>query len=143
MERGCQQNDRTLAGGQALTPADAAGGDDMADMRLQHPEWTLGAETAPWFATSWNLQPNAGAVVLLHHPPLNLVGFSIGTERGCQQNNSAAERRRNLAVPEVREHLLAAIVELAGRANWDGTDQPPARVLSFRCTLLCLQQASQ
>ena len=65
----------------ALTPQDAAAQDDMTPMRLSHPEWTLGTETAPWFATSWNM-----------------------------------------SVPEVREHIYEAVVELCERADWDGLE---------------------
>ena len=65
----------------ALTPQDAAAQDDMTPMRLEHPEWTLGTETAPWFATSWNM-----------------------------------------SVPEVREHIYEAVVELCERADWDGLE---------------------
>ena len=65
----------------ALTPQGAAAQDDMTPMRLEHPEWTLGTETAPWFATSWNM-----------------------------------------SVPEVREHIYDAVVELCERADWDGLE---------------------
>ena len=91
----------------ALTPQDAAAQDDMTPMRLEHPEWTLGTETAPWFATSWNM-----------------------------------------SVPEVREHIYEAVVELCERADWDGlemdwqrhafhlpSDPPPTLQLPFTTTL--------
>ena len=32
-----------------------------------------------------------GETVILLHPPLPLVGVSIGMERGCQQNDSPAD----------------------------------------------------
>lgn len=63
------------------SPSEAADRDDMTAMRLEHPEWTLGTSTTPWFATSWNL-----------------------------------------SVPEVRQHLFDAIVELCERADWDGVE---------------------
>lgn len=74
-----RMNDNHFDG--ALVPSDAADRDDMTLMRLEHPEWTLGGRTAPWFATSWNL-----------------------------------------AIPEVRQHLFEAIVELCARADWDGVE---------------------
>lgn len=74
-----RMNDNHFSG--ATTPAEASTQDDTTAMRLAHPEWTLGEQTAPWFACSWNL-----------------------------------------AVKEVREHIFAAVVELAERADWDGVE---------------------
>lgn len=74
-----RMNDNHFDG--AAVPSEAADRGDMTTMRLQHPEWTLGEETSPWFATSWNI-----------------------------------------SVPEVRQHLFEAIVELCERTDWDGIE---------------------
>ena len=40
---------------------------------------------------TWRTGLAVGETVILLHPPLPLVGVSIGVERGCQQNDSLAD----------------------------------------------------
>ena len=53
-----------------------------------------------------------GETVILLHPPLPLVGVSIGKNRGCQQNDSLADGYRSL-VTRLTSERVGAIV-LAG-----------------------------
>eukprot|EP01051_Picozoa_sp_SAG22_P000307 SAG22_NODE_7_length_40155_cov_25.241356_20_plen_176_part_00 len=142
----------------ALTVSEAADSDDMTALRLAHPDWTLGADqTAPWFATSWNLVGNATRGLIPASAPFRpRARFSSDNAPPppplplSPHDISPRHTLRAQAVPEVREHLLAAIVELAERADWDGLELdwqrhafhlPQDTAYTLRYTLTDLQRA--
>ena len=97
-----------------------------------------------WFATHttvqddgiWKLKESIQSPILLH-PPLHSVGFSIGMERGCQQNDSHPVQddgiwnlKEGIRSPTDWAEPVAVMGRLASLVvYWDGiVSRPPGAV---------------
>ena len=90
--------------------------------------------------------PAVGETVILLTPPLPLVAVSIGMERGCQQNDSPAERLGRAVEPGCvgqsanvsHRGCLARVCDAWLRVSEPAQDKGGVSGLHKKCVCLCI-----